>query len=43
MFYETPTDIHTVATNPSKTAPAKILVLLVKSKGVPPVLPVQRK
>lgn len=43
VFYETPTDIHTVATNPSKTAPAKILVLLVKSKGVPPVLPVEKK
>ena len=43
VFYETPTDIHTVATNPSKTAPAKILVMLVKAKGVPPVLPVEKR
>lgn len=43
VFYETPTDIHTVATNPSRNAPAKILVMLVKAKGVPPVLPVEKK
>lgn len=40
-FYENPQDIHTVATNPSKTKPAKFLVLLLKNQGVPPVLPVR--
>jgi quercetin dioxygenase-like cupin family protein len=38
-FYENPEDVHTVARNASKTKPAKFLVLLVKNKGVPPVLP----
>ncbi|HEX4984566.1 MAG TPA: cupin domain-containing protein [Burkholderiales bacterium] len=38
-FYENPTDIHTVATNTSKTKPAKILVVFVKNKGAPPVMP----
>lgn len=38
-FYENPGDIHTVATNTSKTRPARILVTFVKNKGVPPVLP----
>lgn len=40
-FYENPQDIHTVATNPSKTKPAKFLVLLLKNQGVAPVLPVK--
>lgn len=40
VFYEKPDDIHTVARNPSRTEPARILVLLVKAKGAPPVLPV---
>ncbi len=39
VFYENPRDIHTVATNPSKTRPARILVVFVKNKGAPPVLP----
>ena len=43
VFYENPKDVHTVATNPSKTASAKILVMLVKAKGVPPVLPAEKK
>jgi quercetin dioxygenase-like cupin family protein len=38
-FYEAPTDVHTVGRNASSTKPAKFLVLLLKDKGVPPVLP----
>ncbi len=34
-FYETPTDVHLVSANASKTAPAKILVFIVKNKGAP--------
>jgi len=39
MFYEGPNDIHTVGRNASQTEPAKFMVVLVKTKGVPPVLP----
>lgn len=39
VFYENPKDIHSVATNTSKTKPAKFLVVFVKNKGAPPVLP----
>lgn len=39
VFYENPNDVHTVATNTSKTKPATILVMFVKNKGAPPVLP----
>ena len=34
-FYENPTDVHVVSANASKTAPAKILVFIVKDKGAP--------
>jgi quercetin dioxygenase-like cupin family protein len=34
-YYEGPSDIHTVSENASKTAPAKILVFIVKDKGTP--------
>jgi quercetin dioxygenase-like cupin family protein len=34
-YYESPSDIHTVSQNASKTAPAKILVFIVKDKGSP--------
>ena len=34
-FYESPTDIHVVSANASLTAPAKILVFLIKDKGAP--------
>lgn len=34
-FYESPTDIHTVSQNASKTEPAKFLVFMVKDKGAP--------
>ncbi|HXQ35091.1 MAG TPA: cupin domain-containing protein [Anaerolineales bacterium] len=35
VFYESPTDIHTVSRNASDTQPAKLLVFYVKTKGVP--------
>lgn len=34
-FYENPTDVHLVSANASKTAPAKILVFIVKNQGAP--------
>jgi quercetin dioxygenase-like cupin family protein len=34
-FYETPADVHLVSANASKTAPAKILVFMVKDKSAP--------
>lgn len=34
-FYESPTDIHTVGANASKTEPAKFLAILIKDKGKP--------
>jgi quercetin dioxygenase-like cupin family protein len=34
-FYENPTDVHMVSANASKTAPAKILVFIVKDKSAP--------
>ena len=40
-FYEGPDDVHIVDRNASTTAPAKFLVLLIKDKGVPPVLPAE--
>lgn len=34
-FYEGPNDVHVVSANASKTAPAKILVFMVKDKNAP--------
>ena len=34
-FYESPTDVHVVSANASKTEPAKILVFIVKDKDKP--------
>ena len=34
-FYESPSDVHEVSANASKTAPAKFLVFIVKDKGTP--------
>jgi quercetin dioxygenase-like cupin family protein len=34
-YYESPSDIHTLSANASKTAPAKFLVFIVKDKGAP--------
>jgi quercetin dioxygenase-like cupin family protein len=38
-FYEGPDDVHIVGRNASSTRPAKFLVILLKNKGVEPVLP----
>jgi quercetin dioxygenase-like cupin family protein len=34
-FYESPADVHVVSANASKTAPATILVFMVKAKNAP--------
>ena len=40
-FYEGPADVHVVDRNASSTKPAKFLVLLIKDKGAPALVPVQ--
>ena len=40
-FYEGPNDIHTVGRNASKTLPAKFLVVLLKDKDAPVLIPVK--
>jgi len=40
-FHEDPNDVHVVSRNASTTAPAKFLVVLVKDKGAPVVVPVK--
>ena len=40
-FYEGPDDVHVVDRNASDTQPAKFLVLLIKDKGAPAVVPAQ--
>ena len=40
-FYEGPNDIHTVGRNASQTQPAKFLVVLLKDKGAPVLVPVK--
>jgi quercetin dioxygenase-like cupin family protein len=40
-FYESPSDIHSVSRNASKTAPAKFLVFFIKDAGAPPLVPVE--
>jgi quercetin dioxygenase-like cupin family protein len=40
-FYEGPNDVHTVGRNASMTKPAKFIVVLLKKKGVDPVLPAE--
>jgi quercetin dioxygenase-like cupin family protein len=39
-FYEGPDDVHIVGRNASRTAPARLLVFLVKEKGAPILTPV---
>ena len=39
-FYEGPDDVHLVGRNASSTKPAKFLVVLVKDKGAPVLVPV---
>ena len=38
-FYEGPDDVHTVGRNASATQPARFLVLLLKDKGAPVLIP----
>ena len=38
VFYESPTDVHSVSRNASETQPAKLLVFYVKPKGTPPTV-----
>ena len=40
-FYEGPDDVHVVGRNASTTAPAKFVVVLIKDKGAPLLVPVQ--
>ena len=40
-FYEGPDDVHVVDRNASATQPAKFLVLMIKDKGAPAVVPAQ--
>ena len=40
-FYEGPDDIHVVGRNASTTRPAKFLVMLIKKKGAPVLVPVK--
>lgn len=38
-FYEGPEDVHVVGRNASKTKPAKFVVILIKNKGTPVLVP----
>jgi quercetin dioxygenase-like cupin family protein len=40
-FYEGPDDVHPVDRNASTTKPAKFVVVLIKDKGVPALVPVK--
>jgi quercetin dioxygenase-like cupin family protein len=40
-FYEAPGDVHVVDRNASTTKPAKFLVVLIKDKGAPALVPVE--
>lgn len=40
-FHEGPADLHTVGRNASKTEPARFVVLLLKDRGVPVLIPQQ--
>jgi len=40
-FYEGPDDVHVVSRNASRTKPAKFLVVLIKDKGAPALVPVE--
>jgi quercetin dioxygenase-like cupin family protein len=40
-FYEGPDDVHLVDRNASSTRPAKFLVVLIKNKGAPALVPAQ--
>jgi quercetin dioxygenase-like cupin family protein len=38
-FYESPTDVHVIGRNASKTEPAKFIAFFVKDKGAPTHIP----
>ena len=40
-FYEGPDDVHVIDRNASGTQPAKFLVVLIKDKGAPAVVPAE--
>jgi quercetin dioxygenase-like cupin family protein len=40
-FYEGPTDVHVVGRNASNTEPARFVVVLLKAKGAPILVPVE--
>jgi quercetin dioxygenase-like cupin family protein len=40
-FYDGPDDVHVVGRNASNTKPAKFVVLLIKKKGAPALLPAE--
>ena len=40
-FYEGPDDVHVIDQNASSTQPAKFLVVLIKDKGAPALVPVK--
>src|SRR5229473_6646565 len=40
-FYEGPDDVHVVGRNASSTQPAKFVVVLIKAKGAPVLVPVE--
>ena len=40
-FYEGPDDVHVVDRNASSTKPAKFLVVLIKDKGAPALVPAE--
>src|SRR5438477_7829229 len=40
-FYEGPDDVHVVDRNASSTKPAKFVVVLIKDKGAPALVPVK--
>jgi quercetin dioxygenase-like cupin family protein len=40
-FYEAPDDVHVIDRNASGSNPAKFLVVLIKDKGAPAVVPVE--
>ena len=40
-FYEGPDDVHVVDRNASRTKPVKFLVVLIKNKGAPALVPAE--
>ena len=40
-FYEGPEDVHVVGRNASSTSPARFVVVLIKKKGAPALVPVK--